>query len=141
MSLTIDILGQRELEQKLQKWVKRAQVRVIRSALSAAANPVLAEARRRAPRDSGALIESLATTRAKKVVSYRRNGMIMALIGPNADYTQEHKGRIRRPAKYARVVEYRTPFLRPAFDGTEKESLRIFEKKLRERMEKEAEKL
>ena len=113
---------------------KKQTDRRITSAMRAAAKPLLAIAKSKAPRDTGALAQSL-TINSRKL----KNGNRSIRMGPQTGYFGTFKGSkekggtvsFRKPHKYAHLVEYgtkarnrkggpviaevrRKPFMRPA---------------------------
>ena len=57
--VSITIKGGKKLDNKLKKMDRRVATKVLKTSFKAAMEPVKAEAKRRAPRDTGALIRSI----------------------------------------------------------------------------------
>lgn len=84
--------------------------RVMGDAVGQALKPMQADARARAPKDTGALKRSISV----KVKRYANKGIIIGLVGPSKDYFKNGKklkvGQSRRgadkPSNYAHLVEY-----------------------------------
>jgi HK97 gp10 family phage protein len=127
----------------LQAFRGSVQRRINGAALNFAATPMLSAARRLAPDDSGALKASMAKIRK----AYHYAGQVMVIVGPDRHFIRYHKGKKRRPANYAHLVELGTskttarPFMRPAFDTTKFIAERRYLQKLRQGVKKETAKL
>lgn len=84
--------------------------RVMGDAVGQALKPMQADARARAPKDTGALKRSIAV----KVKRYPNAGIVVGLVGPSKDYFKNGRrlkvGQNRRgadkPANYAHLIEY-----------------------------------
>lgn len=80
---------------------------------------VLHAARSKCPVDTGLLVSSLRI----KQKYYKRSGVIDTMVGPDYAVTEGAGKNMRRPAKYAHIVELGTiyqraqPFLKPAIEA------------------------
>lgn len=137
--------GNKELNELFDELPNRVQNRVMRGAMSAAANPIVKAARAKAPKRSGLTRKAI----GKKVKTYRKNHVTVAIIGPRNDVRGRVKGKLHRPAKIAHLIERGKinrdgtvtpprPFIRPAYEQNEAESLRVMRTKLGEGIEHEA---
>jgi len=86
----------------------------------------LKKARALAPRDTGLLSKSL----IKKSKTYKRDGVILNMIGPDSKVEGRHPdtGRLMKPIKYAHIVEKLKPFLGPAQRSTANQVISAFSK-------------
>jgi HK97 gp10 family phage protein len=131
------LTGDKELARALRKLGGKVERKYTRQAVNVAATPILKDARRKVPEQTGTLKLSL----GKRVRTYKRSGTVMALVGPKTNVEAEFKGRVRKPKFYAHLVENghiasdgsfvpAQPFLRPAFDENVDKSRQIVAKKL-----------
>jgi HK97 gp10 family phage protein len=137
--------GDKALERKLRTLGDRVQRRVLRSAVNASASPVVKAAKRKAKKQSGTLKKSL----GKKVLTNKKHQSVTALVGPRKGVQGTFKGKVRKPSRYAHLVEKGfidehgnhhapQPFLNPAMQETQGEALGIMKSKLAEGVAKEA---
>lgn len=137
--------GFAELERGLKSLGQRVQRRVMRSAVNASATPVLKAARAKAPKQSGLLKRSL----GRKVVTNTKRQSVTAIIGPRKKVQGEHKGKPRKPSRYAHLAEKGhidahgnyipgQPFLNPAMAEQEGAALNTLKQKLGAGIAKEA---
>lgn len=132
-SARVTITGAAKLDRALKALGSKAN-RVGAGAVTAAAKPIIKAARANVPTQSGLLKKSLGS------VMRRYTGTSVAVIGARSSVSGEYKGRKRLPVKYSHLVEFGTvhsapkPFLRPAFDAKNGESLRILNSELRKRI-------
>lgn len=86
----------------------------------------LKKARALSPKDSGLLAKSL----IKKSKTYKRDGVILNMIGPDSKAEGRHPdtGKLMKPIKYAHIVEKLKPFLGPAQRSTANQVLSAFSK-------------
>lgn len=116
-------LGGKELERMFRTIGDRVQRKVGRQAVSAGATPISKAAQEGAAEETGAL--KLALKGGKKVKAYKNSGVAVAIVGPRTNVQTEYKGKVRKPFKYAHLVEGghidehgnhipAQPFLRPA---------------------------
>lgn len=114
-----------------------------RRALTKASTPTVKAARARVRKESGTLKKSL----DKKVKTYVRSGVVVAIVGPRSGFKGEYKGKVRRPSFYAHLVEFGTsktparPFLRPAMASTKSRSVSIYRSEIKGFIDKEAARL
>lgn len=90
-------IGTNELMRKLQTLPAKVFNKVVRSAITKAADPTLKAARARVPEETGALKKSL----YKRVRMYGKSKTAVAIVGPRTKFM---KGK-RKPSKYAHLVE------------------------------------
>jgi hypothetical protein len=133
-AFSFNLIGTKEAKRFLRDFPKAVK-RVQRAAVSAMATPVVKDAKRRAPKRTGALRKSM----GKKVKTYA-SGAVIAIVGPRKGKATIVDGKIHDPATIAHIVEKHKPFLRPAVEKMEGESLRIYSDKLKDRMKAEAKK-
>src|SRR4051812_3558974 len=128
------LLGGKELERMFRTLGGRVQRKVARQAMSAALTPISNAAIEHAAEDSGAL--KLALKGGKKVTASDDKGVTVGLVGARKDVRTTVDGKVRRPSRYAHLVENGhidaagnhvsgQPFLRPAYDEHKDESLGI----------------
>lgn len=127
-----------ELRVKIERQAKRELIRK-------AAAPMLKKARQNAPVDKVINGGDLRKSLVVKVSTTRDKSAVVATIGPNrAARGLTHKGRESWPVKYAHLVEFGTahmsaqPYMRPTFDSTKDESLRIYKEGLKDAIERVA---
>lgn len=114
MKLTVD--GFPDLESAIRAVGKKAAREAALVAVQHASQPIVDEAKRLVPKDTGALAESLGF----RTRPYRRGDKIISVIGANTQATGPDG---RKPAKYAHLVELghegypAHPFLRPALEA------------------------
>lgn len=107
------VTGHKELERALERVSSKMQDQIVRRAVTAAAKPILAQAKRNVPRRYGALMRALdvKTIRSRRLAASRRVG-IMAMIGPRSDVQfiisepGKREPRKVRPVRYAHLVEF-----------------------------------
>lgn len=128
----------------------KVERKVLRQAVNASATPVLNTARQHVEEqseDTGALGRSL----IKKVKTSRDKQTVTAIVGPSTDAEEIIDGELKRPARYAHLVENghidengnhvpAQPFLRPAMDENRDKSLGIIKDKLVTGIVREAQK-
>jgi HK97 gp10 family phage protein len=143
----VKLEGFTELEKDLKTLGERVQRKVLRSAVSAAATPVLKAAKAKTPKQSGTLKKSL----GRKIVTNKKTQSVTAIIGPRRGVTGEYEGKERVPSRYAHLVENGhidsagnyvpgQPFLNPAMSEEEASAMTKLKDKLKEGIEKEAKK-
>ena len=143
--MSIKLEGGKELARALQSLGPRVARKVTRQAVNASLTPVLKTARANAPEESGLLKESL----DKKTKTYAENMVIVGLVGPDTTTQGTFKGELRKPSKYAHLVEEGHidangnfvpphPFIRPAFDENESKMLDTMSQRLGKGIEREA---
>jgi len=165
ISLDIDAASQRALERAMNALPDKVFDKVVKSAANAAMTPVLKAARAKCPVETKQLKASL----GKKRKVYKRNGVVVVLIGPRDGYKDPETG--RNPVNYAHLVEFGTaphlipageglkigpavvrgtvehpgapakPFLRPALDESKQKVLAAYRKKVLQGIERETAKL
>ena len=118
MSVTVKLTGLDELDRAVKKLPQRLQRRVLNTALRASGRVIQKRAKSLAPVKSGVLRRSIVVRTGKA-----RKGSATVFVT-----TTKGKGE-KNDAWYAHLVEFGTklvrarPFLRPAFDETQKEQL------------------
>lgn len=128
-----------QLEKNLGELVAKVERQGMREAARKAATPMLQAARAKAPVRTGTLKKSLAV----KVKTFKRgkDSTVMAIIGPDRNVVSEAGD---KPVKYAHLVELGTqhsaakPFLRPAFDETKDQSIKVYADSLKPAIERVA---
>ena len=135
-SIDLSLLGDKRLERQLKRLPVIAQRKVVRRAMRDAARPVLAEAQRLCPVDSGAMRASLKIRAAGAKAGM---GVVVQTgsreeLGIPAD----------QPFYYPFAVEYghrnaaAHPFMRPAMDNMRPTAMAIVARVVRERLPIEA---
>lgn len=141
----LQLFGDKALAKKFKQLGDRVQRRVLRGAVNVATTPIVKSAKAKASKQSGLLRKSL----GKKVKTYVDKNTVVGIVGPKTSTVGEYKGKKRRPANYAHLVEKgrideagnavpAKPFLRPAYDETEPQVLGTMRGKLAEGVMKEA---
>ncbi|HEV2294091.1 MAG TPA: HK97-gp10 family putative phage morphogenesis protein [Tepidisphaeraceae bacterium] len=131
------LTGDKQLAKLFNTLGERVQRRVLRSAVNAAGTPVLKAARRNAAKESGTLKKAL----GKKVKTSKDKKAVTAIIGPRRGVTGTYRGKVRKPSRYAHLVEKgfidehgnhvpAQPFLRPALEETQAEAVGVMGVKL-----------
>lgn len=100
MPSRLSITGDKALERTLKTLGDKVQKKVLRGAVTAGARPIQRAAKSKARKQSGLLKKSLGTK-----VRANKNGTVTARIGPRTNIEGTYKGRKRRPARYAHLVE------------------------------------
>jgi len=132
----LKLKGARELDRKLARLEKRTAKKVMRKALRAGGKVILAEAKRRAPKRTGALAASLKVRAAKR--SRRRRGV--AVIVATAE------GWFKGDEFYGAFVELGTedmeaqPYVRPAYDAKKGQAVQVIMTEAGRGIEAEAQK-
>lgn len=140
MANRVQIKGMAETLAKLKNLGSRAAARrVLRKAVRAGTNPILADARANAPRDKDDLRKSL----TKKIIV--NNFRCQGIVGADADYVGEDG---QKPAHYDHLVEYGHeedgkvtpphPFMRETADQSMSAGQEKFEETLAREYEAEA---
>lgn len=122
------LLGGKQLEKTFRTLGERVQRKVLRQAINAGSTVMMKAMRAKAPRESGLLAKSI----GKKIRTYKKSGTILGVVGPRSDVVGTYQGKKRRPVKYAHLVEKghitksgqfvpAHPFMRPAFDETQRQ--------------------
>ena len=153
--IRFQITGETELAEALQGLPSRIKKDVAFAAMVKAVQPTVAAAQALAPVDSGDLRRSIGFA----VRSYKRGATTYGIIGPRRGFGRDG----REPANYAHLVEYghatvvgaqakdedgaaslskdlvgfveARPFLRPAWDATRAQVMRLLQKELGEGVE------
>jgi HK97 gp10 family phage protein len=131
------LIGDKELERTFKTLGERVQRKLLRSAVSAAATPVVRSAKSKAKKRSGLLSKSL----GKKIVTNKSKGSVTAIIGARKEVQGEYKGKPYKPSRISHLVEKGFinqhgehipphPFLDPAATETQGQSLDIMQSKL-----------
>lgn len=113
--------GLDELQRKLKTLPGKVQKKLLRSAVTAGAKPIVNAAKAKAPKRTGTLELSI----GRKVMM--KNGTAVAVIGPKTNVQSESKGQTIKPSRYAHLVEKGfidragehipgQPFIEPALD-------------------------
>lgn len=143
----MQLFGDRQLERVFKTLGERVHRKLLRQAVNVAATPVVKAAKQNAKKESGLLKKSL----GKKIVTNTKRQSVTAIIGPRRDVTGTYKGKVRKPSRYAHLVEKghidqagryipAQPFLNPALASTQSQSLGILQSKLADGVVKEASK-
>lgn len=129
MAVTIAFKGRQELIDKLEKLDNAVRNRIARRAAKTAMVPVGQKAKSLIKENDSIQSKSLLKSIGGKQKVFKKTGVIIALIGPRVGkkFEGEWKGRVRKPWKYAHLVELGTksggwrtspteakPFLKPA---------------------------
>lgn len=140
------MFGTEQMGRNFAELGRRVQGKIARSASSKSMTPVNKAAKKNLRQngsvESGALVRSI----GKKVKQYRTGGTTTTNVGPriSSQYDVAWAGRIRKPKKYAHLVEFGTwqsrakPFIRPALESNEDVVLGILGRDMGMKIEKEA---
>lgn len=139
--------GGKALERKLAKLGDKVHRKVTRQAVNAAATPVVRAAKANVETDSGLLKKAL----GKKTVTAKDKKSVAALVGARKNVQGEVNGKVRKPSRYAHLVEKGfidqhgvhhppQPFLRPAIESTGEQAVSIMQTKMADGIEREAKK-
>jgi len=143
MNFQFTHVNAKQTSKKLKDFRGSVQRRINGSALNFAATPMLNAARSKASKETGALKRSLIKVSRK----YHQAGVVMTLVGIDTAAEAIKDGKLRRPVKYAHLVEYGTahhsarPFIRPAFASTKHIAKNRFFSKLKTAVKKEIDRL
>jgi len=97
----IHFSGMKEFREKLKGFKKGKAKQYLRKGVRAAGGVILKTARPLVPKESGTYKKSL----AMRVKDRRRDKVSVAVVGARQKYFKEWKGKIRKPSKYAHLVE------------------------------------
>lgn len=92
-----------KLQKKFDRLVVRTRTNVVKKAVRDASKPALNDMRSRAPRDTGSLKKAIKL----KVRGYRRDGMVIGVIGVSRTKYPTKKGTVQ-PSLMAHLIEYGT---------------------------------
>jgi HK97 gp10 family phage protein len=132
--MDIEVKGLQKLEKKLSKLPEKVAKKVVSKAVRAGAKPMLAQARANAPVKTGLTKKSIKIRTMK--AKWAKPGYGVHIGVSDKWFSGE--------AFYAGMVEFGTvrmaaqPFIRPAYDVTKDESVRITAKALRDGVENAA---
>ena len=107
MKISLKLTGDRMVQHLLAQIPEELARRTLRRAVTAAAKPVLADMKARAPVGTGLLRESLGTA----IRSYRRGRTAVAVLGPRIQFTGRVRKKLKgdaakaKPSNYAHLVE------------------------------------
>lgn len=96
----MELRGDKELRKLFEELPKRVLRKGLRQAISAAASPIVKDAKRNARRVSGLLKKAI----NKKIKTFK-NGNVIAIIGASRSVAGSYLGRKRVPAHYIHLVE------------------------------------
>lgn len=102
---------------KLDNLKRSIRSKILRKAIRVASKGLQQQVKSSAPRLTGALKQSIGT----KVVNY--NQALVGIIGPKTKYEKKKGGEIKKPFKYAGLVERHRPFLQPSFNAATVQSI------------------
>jgi len=128
-----DVKGLDEVLKKLKILPARIQKNVVTGAIRAGAKPILKEAKRLVPVDTGTLKKSIGIVKRRS----KDKNIVIFSVTP----------RIKKGGWYAHFVEYGTakmpahPFMRPAVEKMASETIKSAQEYMRKRVDKELEKL
>lgn len=92
---------------------------IMKKAIKPLGKPLVSKVKANAPRDTGALKASI----GKK--EWAKGGKAVAVIvGPRSKYQREIDGKVRRPIRYAHIVEEATHFLTDSISDQDRENLK-----------------
>lgn len=142
-SLTVD--GLDDLLGTLSELEFKSARRALERSTNFASTPIVREARKAAPEESGLLKMSM----GKKQYRHKKGAGVSIIIGPRTRVSGIHEGKRRIPANYAHLVEFGhldqygflvppQPFLRPAMESTRTEVERRMRSRLSRNIIKEA---
>ncbi len=135
-----------QFRQNLGRMVDRIGMEGTAKASKKAAAPMLAAAKAKVKVRSGLLQKSLTI----KQVKLRKGKSVITYVGPNkATEGVDSRGRKTKAVKYAHVIEFgrrdkrkgaAQPFMRPAFEETKEEAIRIYAAEIDGEIQKAAKK-
>lgn len=101
--------GDKELARQLKRLGDDSAIKVIKPAATQAYTPMLSALRKAV--QTTPFIDSegaLANALKKKVVAYKQKGVVVAVVGPDRNYSQpsDNKYGKRRPGNYLHLIEY-----------------------------------
>ena len=130
ISLKVEVIGLRELEKALRDLGVAAGQKggPVKTALMAAALPVLRSAQANVPVDTGRLKKSIKRQR------HPNPRYLNEIVGVGVDPGTKRSD--KGGAYYGYIVEFRQPFLRPAMESNREKSVQIFKRKLGASIEK-----
>jgi len=150
--ISFRITGQTEIAKALQGLASKVQKEIALETMQAAVQPMVVEARALSHGSirSGALYRSIGFA-----IRQYKSGVTLGVIGPRHGFrTTLPDGTTADPTKYAHLVEYghavkgdasawvkERPFMRPAFDSTSPQMIKIISKLLGQKIEDAAAKL
>ena len=135
-SVTVQVEGLKELEQKLLSFGDKLARNGLRAAVAAGARVVVKEARANVPVDTGTLKKAIYQ---KQIREESGNTQQTFYVGARHGKKEQAKG---RDAWYFPFVEFGTekmparPFMRPACESTKDEAIEAIKSRLAERVEK-----
>jgi len=129
--ISIAVLGSRSLQKRFDRFEKNVQKKIVRQALRAAARPMLVAAKAKVPVDTGRLKKSLRLRALKQ-----RRGIfgVQVRTGTRAElgmWIGDKTGYYPASVEWGHGSVPARPYLRPAFDETRDEALRILKAYLR----------
>ena len=133
----MELFGDKALKRTFEQLGERVQRKVLRAAVTAAATPVSKAAKANAAKESGLLKKSL----GRKIVTNKKRQSVTAIVGPRRGVSAQYKGKLRKPSRYAHLVEKGfidqagnfhppQPFLAPAMETTKAQALDAMGSKL-----------
>lgn len=135
--------GLEELQRKLKTLPGKVQKKLLRSAVTAGAKPIVAAAKAGAPERTGTVKLSI----GRKVVT--KNGHATAVIGAKSNVQSEFKGQVEKPSRIIHLLEKGfidragehvpgKPFIEPALDQAGPAAVDAMADKLGKGIEREA---
>jgi len=121
-----------QVNKNLELLVEKVARNASRSAIRKAIRPMLKRAKDTIDIDTGTAKRSLKI----KIKTYKRSGVILALVGADNKHVEFHNGKIRRPSKYIHLIELGKTagsgkaFLSSAHDTTKTKSLDIYKRNI-----------
>lgn len=137
----VEVQGLAELMKAMQELPKELHKGPLRSAVGAGAKVVQDAAKGLAPRDEGTLQKAIYRTRSRSESSAVQE---TAIVGVRFGRRYRRRG---QDAWYWRFIEFGTvkmaarPFLRPAFETTKAEQLKVLQERLKKAIERAAAKV
>lgn len=139
----ITVKGDKALARKLKRLPARIVAKAIKKGIRAAAKPMVKTAKQLATRETGTLQKSIGIG----LKTFRRTGAVQIRLGPRKSITGVGPdGRIRKPFKYAHLVEFGNdklparPFMRPAWEQHNKRLVKSLPAAILTAVEREAKK-
>lgn len=133
MEATFKIDGEKEVFKNLATLEKELQAKFLIQAARTTLNRLAKDARTRVDKDTGTLQKSIQTdTRI-----YEGGSVLYGIIGINSRTKgQTEDGELRKPIKYAHIVEFYKPFMRPAWEANKNKIQPVFEKLIQNKVNK-----
>jgi len=130
----VEINGMDQLLKKLKKLPYEIQEKVVKGAIRASAKPIVQDARRLVPKDSGDLKKSIGVVQRKS----KQKNIVYFSVAPRL---KKKHGFLAHFHEFGTVDMPAHPFMRPAFEAKGKDTIDFAKKYMVKRIDKELAKL